>query len=59
MSSVEAGSVMTAFRNVEPALKIVALWRSMIEEKRPAWGKRGEPSAITVLIPNASGAAIR
>ena len=36
-----AGSVMTAFRKVEPALNSVTWLRSMMEAKRPAWGKRG------------------
>jgi hypothetical protein len=59
MSSMLAGSVITAFRKVEPALNIVAPWRSMIEEKRPACGNSGEPSATIVVIPTARGAAIR
>ena len=50
---------MTAFRKVEPALNSVTRLRSIMEAKRPAWGKRGDPSAMTVDMPNASGAAIR
>ncbi len=59
MSSMLAGSVMTALRKVEPALNRVTPWRSMAEAKRPACGNRGEPSTITVVMPRASGAATR
>jgi hypothetical protein len=59
MSFVLAGSVITAFRKVDPALKIEAPWRAMIEENRPACGNSGEPSATTLVIPSAKGAAMR
>jgi hypothetical protein len=49
--SVLAGSVITAFRKVEPALNSVAPWRSMIDEKRPACGNSGEPSATIEVMP--------
>ncbi|GIR70680.1 MAG: hypothetical protein CM15mP74_19310 [Halieaceae bacterium] len=50
-----AGSVITALRKVEPALNKVTLLRSIIDANRPAWGKSGEPSAITVDMPKANG----
>ncbi len=59
MSAALSGSVMTALRNVEPALNRVAPWRSMIDEKRPACGNSGEPSATMEVMPKASGAAIK
>ena len=48
-SSTFCGSVITVFRKVTPALKILTLRRSMMLAKRPALGNTGAPSAMTVV----------
>ena len=48
-SSTFCGSVITVFRNVTPALKMLTFNRSMMLAKRPAPGNTGAPSAITVV----------
>jgi len=56
MSVRFCASDMTNLRNVTPALKIVTPWRSMLAAKRPAWGKTGAPSHITVVTRQVSAA---
>jgi uncharacterized membrane protein YgaE (UPF0421/DUF939 family) len=48
-SSALCGSVITVFRKVTPALKMLTFSRSMMLANRPALGNTGAPSAMTVV----------